>query len=459
MGSLAVEPPVLPQAQVEPAVFQAVKPAVSQAVKPAVSEAVKHAVESKIYGYFYSFIEMGVVKLFIDHHIFEAIPSDGSDISISDLATRSALKSSGDSTTAAGAGAAPLPPPTPQLLDRFCNYLITSDVLSGGSAPGRVAHGRTSRFFLDAGVTLMFSHLFESCLLPVAHWPEYFGAHGLAEPRSASATPWGLSWGYPDKSNYEVFSMFPEKALPFNASMKVGVKDMPITGMYDFSWIGEYAANGGDDVDRSEDKDKAKDRTLLVDVGGGMGQALRAILAENPTIPPRRCALQDRPETIVEVKKEADPALAEVQKFGASFHGEEPVKGQYPVFSPPPPKKFSFLSQRAVLTKTKNKTGALVYHIRRVLNDWPDSDVINIFGQIRAACAPDSRVLVSEQLVFDDAPPSLMTGALDLFMMNFGGKRRSERQYAELAARAGFRVSSVARHGASDSAVIELVVA
>ncbi|KUI55349.1 Demethylsterigmatocystin 6-O-methyltransferase [Cytospora mali] len=398
--------------------------------KGAVPDAVKRAVEAKVYGYFYSFVEMGVVKTFIDHQIFQALPADGSDIAIADLAAKtsrfddaasvssdSASASSESSSASASASASDS---NVNLLERFCNYLIASDVLSQGSAPRRVAHGRTSRFFLDEGVALMFSHLFENCLLPVAHWPEYFETNGFAEPRQANVTPWGLSWGYPDKTNYEVFAMFPEKALPFNASMKVGVQDMPITGMYDFSWIGEYASASGSSL-------KDRERTLLVDVGGGMGQALKAILAENQDIPPWRCALQDRPETIVEVKKEADPALAQVQKFGASFHGEEPVKG------------------------------ALVYHIRRVLNDWPDDDVVNIFGQIRAACAPDSRVLVSEQLVPDS--PSLMMGALDIFMMNFGGKRRNERQYGELAERAGFRLSSVSRHGSSDSAVIELVVA
>ncbi|KAH8778545.1 O-methyltransferase-domain-containing protein [Diaporthe sp. PMI_573] len=343
----------------------------------------------------YSFTEMGVVKLFIEHKVFAALPADGSAISLADLAANTGGEYN--------------------MLERFANFLVACDVLSAGKEPRSYAHGRTSRFFLDEGVSLMFSHLFENCLLPVAHWPEYFGTHGLAEPKKANVTPWGLSWGHPDKTNYEVFALFPEKALPFNASMKVGVADMPITGMYDFSWIGKYAA-----------ADKG-DRTLLVDVGGGMGQALKAILAENPDIPAERCALQDRPETIEEVEKEADVALAKVQKFGASFHGEEPVKG------------------------------ALVYHIRRVLNDWPDKDVINILRQISAAAAPDSRVLISEQIITES--PSQMMGAVDLFFMNFGGKRRSERHYGELAAQAGLRLSSFSRHGTSDSAVIELVVA
>lgn len=303
MGSVAADPPTAPQ---------------GKAAAAAVPEAVKRAVEAKVYGYMYSFIEMGAVKLFIEHGVFAALPADGSSISLADLAARTGAEYN--------------------MLERFANFLVACDVLSAGkkeeeegAAANSYAHGRTSRFFLDEGVSLMFSHLFENCLLPVAHWPEYFGAHGLAEPRKANVTPWGLSWGHPDKTNYEVFALFPEKALPFNASMKVGVADMPITGMYDFSWIGRYATEGSNG-------DNNKDRTLLVDVGGGMGQALKAILAENPDIPAERCALQDRPETIEEVEKEADPALAKVQKFGASFHGEEPVKGKsiIPYASPTP---------------------------------------------------------------------------------------------------------------------------
>lgn len=280
MGSVAADPPTAPQGKAA-----------------GVPEAVKRAVEAKVYGYMYSFIEMGAVKLFIEHKVFAALPADGSAISLAELAA----KTGGEYN----------------MLERFANFLVACDVLSASKEDSRsYAHGRTSRFFLDEGVSLMFSHLFENCLLPVAHWPEYFGTHGLAEPKKANVTPWGLSWGHPDKTNYEVFALFPEKALPFNASMKVGVADMPITGMYDFSWIGKYA--GADNGDR----------TLLVDVGGGMGQALKAILAENPDIPAEHCALQDRPETIEEVEKEADAALAKVQKFGASFHGEEPVKGK-----------------------------------------------------------------------------------------------------------------------------------
>lgn len=101
--------------------------------------------------------------------------------------------------------------------------------------------------------------------------------------------------------------------------------------------------------------------------------------------------------------------------------------------------------------------GALVYQVRRVLNDWPDEACLGILRRLRAACVPDSRVLVAENLLPAAPAESVDLCAIDLFMMNFGGKRRTRAHYARLAARAGFGISSVARDEASHFAVIEMV--
>lgn len=97
----------------------------------------------------------------------------------------------------------------------------------------------------------------------------------------------------------------------------------------------------------------------------------------------------------------------------------------------------------------------MVYYIRRVLNDWADDDVVQILKAIRAACADDSRVLISENLLPDE--PSVSIGAADIWMMNFAGKRRNARMFGEIAARAGLRVSSISKHKESSSAVVEMV--
>lgn len=82
---------------------------------------------------------------------------------------------------------------------------------------------------------------------------------------------------------------------------------------------------------------------------------------------------------------------------------------------------------------------------------------MKILSNVREACAPDSKVLVSEQLLPET--PHLGLAALDIFMMNTGGKRRPESLYRELASRAGLKVVAIHRDTkGSASAVIEMVL-
>ncbi len=60
-------------------------------------------------------------------------------------------------------------------------------------------------------------------------------------------------------------------------------KRMPIAGIYDFSWV----------VDAAKE-DPASERPIFVDVGGGQGQAIKAIHNEFPELPLKKCVLQDR---------------------------------------------------------------------------------------------------------------------------------------------------------------------
>jgi hypothetical protein len=92
-------------------------------------------------------------------------------------------------------------------------------------------------------------------------------------------------------------------------------KVLPITSIYDFTWVGQYAR---DNVERP----------LIVDVGGGKGHSLGAILAETPEIPPARCILQDQADVIQEVETSANDSQAEkFQKMAIDFHKDQPVKG------------------------------------------------------------------------------------------------------------------------------------
>ena len=97
-----------------------------------------------------------------------------------------------------------------------------------------------------------------------------------------------------------------------------------------------------------------------------------------------------------------------------------------------------------------------MYYIRRVLNDWSDHEALQILKNVRAACAEDSRVLIAEYL--HPEQPSVYTSTVDMFILNIGGKVRSEKTFGELAAKAGLEIVSVARHDKTESAVVELAL-
>lgn len=100
-------------------------------------------------------------------------------------------------------------------------------------------------------------------------------------------------------------------------------------------------------------------------------------------------------------------------------------------------------------------TDALVYYIRRVLNDWSDYEALQILKNVRAACAADSKVLIAEYLRPEQ--PSIYTSTVDMFIINIGGKVRSEKMFRELADKAGLKITSISKHEKTDSAVVEMM--
>jgi len=209
--------------------------------------------------------------------------------------------------------------------------LIAVGKLLPGPQPGHVRHSRVSPFYMSSNpardiTAVAVGNGFKA----YARWPEYFARYGRREPPSVTHTPFSFAWGHPELPPWEVKALFPEYAASFARSMKsrqiVG-GDMKLVGseaLYDMSWLGEEArrrAAGGDD-------DSA---VVAVDVGGGLGQLLRDIVASVPGIAPGQCVLQDRKEVIEEAAAAAtaagDGVIREARLMEHDFHTEQPVKG------------------------------------------------------------------------------------------------------------------------------------
>jgi hypothetical protein len=150
----------------------------------------------------------------------------------------------------------------------------------------------------------------------------------------------------------------------------------------------------------------------VVDVGGGTGALLAAVLRSAPKA--RGVLLDTAP-----VLAAAEPVL---QAAGVADRCET-VAGDF--FREVP-------------------AGADLYILSNIVHDWDDDSASRILGTCRAAMRADSRLLIIELVLPDDPRPS-MGKLLDLEMLSVtpNGRQRTAAQYADLLTRAGLDLTAV----------------
>ncbi|MCP9835728.1 MULTISPECIES: acetylserotonin O-methyltransferase [unclassified Cyanobium] len=164
--------------------------------------------------------------------------------------------------------------------------------------------------------------------------------------------------------------------------------------------------------------------THLVDVGGGRGQLLQAVLHQHGHL---RGTLFDQPAVVAPVA--VPPALA----------------GRFAVAAG------DFF--------TAVPAGGDTYLLKHILHDWGDDACLTILGHIRAGLAPGGRVLILEQVIPPGnapAPGKLLD--LNMLVMTEGGRERTPDAYGHLLQRAGLRLAAL-HPTPSPVTVIEAVAA
>ena len=145
----------------------------------------------------------------------------------------------------------------------------------------------------------------------------------------------------------------------------------------------------------------------IIDVGGGNGSLLSAILAANPGL---NCSLFDLPEGIAAAKRGDGGPLPGVKLVAGNVFDSVPEGGD-------------------------------LYLLRHLVHDYDDDDALRILKNVRRAMRPDARVLVLEKPVpVDDTPgPGRW---LDLHVMLLtGGAERTLKEYDALFARADLKLA------------------
>jgi hypothetical protein len=83
--------------------------------------------------------------------------------------------------------------------------------------------------------------------------------------------------------------------------------------------------------------------------------------------------------------------------------------------------------------------------MKNIIHDWAEERALSILGNCRGALRgkPDGRLVLLELVVPPGDVPH-MSKIIDIEMLFFpGGRERTEREYAELFAKAGFRLTRV----------------
>lgn len=189
---------------------------------------------------------------------------------------------------------------------------------------------------------------------------------------------------------FEYLRLNPEAASVFDGAMTAFSEQESgaVLAAYDFSWAG-----------------------TVVDVGGGRGALLAAILKAHPRA---RGILFDRPG-VIDSARETAPPEGVADRFSTTagdFFQEVPVGGD-------------------------------LYVLKSVLHDWNDARSVEILKNCRAAMQPASRLLVIERVVPEGNQPA----EAKLFDINMlvvaGGAERTRQEYGRILAAGGFELTGI----------------
>jgi len=161
----------------------------------------------------------------------------------------------------------------------------------------------------------------------------------------------------------------------------------------------------------------------VVDVGGGHGALLSTILSKHEHL---SAILFDQPAVVENLPSDGPLAQAGVagrcRVVGGDFFDDVPAGGD-------------------------------LYVMSAVIHDWDDSQAETILRNVRRVTPAAGRLLLVERVLAEaNAPDFGKLGDLNMLVMT-GGRERTEREYAELLERAGFRLNQVHPTRAASSLV------
>jgi hypothetical protein len=189
------------------------------------------------------------------------------------------------------------------------------------------------------------------------------------------------------KSFWEHLAGNPADAAAFNGAMSAGsqMSASAIVSAYDFSAFKK-----------------------IVDVGGGHGMLLHAILCAAPQL---KGVLYDLPEVV---------ANADILRRGEAASRAEILGGSF--FDEVPP--------------------ADAYILQGIIHDWNDTDAVAILKNCRRSISAGGKLLISTSMLKSSGEPD-RGNFMDIYMMLYGGRERTEDEFRAILGDSGFSLKRV----------------
>lgn len=253
--------------------------------------------------------------------------------------------------------------------------------------------------------------------------PEYLKVHGYKNPQDYSSSP--MKWAV-GQSQFEWLAARKHHQQLFNSYMSSRREGRPNWfSIYPIERLITGALQGSDAV-------------FLVDIGGNQGHDLLRFRSENPNHP-GRLILQDLYKIISNLESSV------IEKFPYSFLDPQPIKSM-----------FCFSGCFAVVALTK--IDARAYFFRAIFHDWPDQICQKILlNTVSAMNQEYSRIIIVDFVLPDTRIPR-MQSAMDIQMMSIGaGVERSKKQWIDLLAGAGLKLTGIWNMNPNMESIIEAV--
>ncbi|KAK7961069.1 hypothetical protein PG996_011709 [Apiospora saccharicola] len=297
------------------------------------------------------------------------------------------------------------------LLERLLRVVTRTGFLIREDGSSSYRHTHTSLAYAGP-IGALFSPCYDEGIRALVRLPEYLSMRPKEEAQNAKYSPFTWNEGQEGKATFEILSDMPARTQGIHTLASNVQHLRPYTGFYDFAKLA------------SSKEEEEHDRPVFVDIGGGNGHVIKEVLQAVPQIRPGQCVLEDRAET-----------LTLARTTGLLPDGVRLLEHDY-------------LTRQPV-------AGARAYHLRAVAYNLGDAELVQLLRQIVPAMAPDSKVLIAENILSDNGEGTAFSTVTDMIMLCIGGKERTERGFREVLDEAGLVVDGVHRAPGLEFGIVE----